>query len=144
MPFLSAVSLHSCFERDRQALKLGHYETERKKDRERASGVCCFLVSYAFYTSSTHDVPHLSYDLSCKGRAVCDMHHTFIDVPPMCVAQMHTDASVLWLAEKEGSQRERQREGRDSLLAVHICFWVHLVHESYSVSATRGPDQLTA
>ncbi len=70
------------------------------------------------------------------------MHHTFIDVPPMCVAQMHTDASVFVALQKRRAARERDRERAETvLLAVHICFWVHLVHESYSVSATRGPDQ---
>lgn len=113
----------------------------RPRGRERERSVCCFLVLHAFYTSSTHDVPHLSYNLLRKGRAVCNTHHTFLDIPPMCFAHLHTEASgFVASAEKEGSQRERQIEGRDTLLAVHICFWVHLVHVSYSVSATRGPE----
>lgn len=87
----------------------------RGRKRERESGVCCFLVPHAFYTSSTHDAPHLSYDLSRKGRTVCDTRHTFIDIPPMCVAHMHTDASVFVASQKRRAARERDRERAETV-----------------------------
>lgn len=132
--FVCCFPLHSSFER---ALKLGHYETERDGGRE--SNVCCFLVPHAFYTSSNRNAPPSSYVLAHKGRAVYDMHHTFIDISTyVCVAHVHTMPLCLWLHRKGG---QPEREGRDSLLAVHISLWVHLVQASCSVSATRGLDR---
>lgn len=90
----------------------------RKTERERASGVCCFLVPHAFYTSLTHDAQHLSYDLSCKGWVVCDMRHMFIDVPPICVAHMHTDASVFVALQKRRAARERAETVRWQCISV--------------------------
>ncbi len=43
------------------------------------------------------------------------MHHTFIDVPPMCVAQMHTDASVFVALQKRRAARERDRERAETV-----------------------------
>lgn len=101
--FVCCFPLHSSFER---ALKLGHYETERDGGRE--SSVCCFLVPHAFYTSWNRNAPPLSYDLAHKGRAVCDMHHMFVDVSTyVCVAHVHTDASVFVASQKRRAARER-------------------------------------
>lgn len=101
--FVCCFPLHSSFER---ALKLGHYETERDGGRE--SSVCCFLVPHAFYTSSNRNAPPSSYVLAHKGRAVYDMHHTFIDISTyVCVAHVHTDASVFVASQKRRAARER-------------------------------------
>lgn len=57
----------------------------------------------------------------------------------MCVSLMYTPMPLCLRLHRKGGQPES--EGRDSLLAVHICLWVHPVQASCSVSATRGLDR---